>query len=153
MKKTNCALPMLEKLAEEGNWDQVFYCLGIDPNGFFELSKVSDDSWNKFDWLREHQETMKMLTTALHVIQINVLSHFRREDSTLSMSYNAVGFKIHETVSSSAAGLNSEETTKLQPFMYFLALNSIFVPVFINEKLIISVNIKTTEILRSSSKV
>lgn len=29
----------LEKLAEEGHWDPVFYYLGIDPDGFFELPR------------------------------------------------------------------------------------------------------------------
>uniref|UniRef100_A0A1B0BE23 Uncharacterized protein n=1 Tax=Glossina palpalis gambiensis TaxID=67801 RepID=A0A1B0BE23_9MUSC len=116
MKKTACT--KLEELSEEGNWEQVFYCLGIDPDGFRKLPqhKVPDvnDSWNKFDWLREHQENMKIMRAVLH---------------------------LGKTKATTSYVLRS------------LAINNIFVPVFINEELIISVNTKAVEILRLSSKL
>uniref|UniRef100_A0A1A9UZ51 Uncharacterized protein n=1 Tax=Glossina austeni TaxID=7395 RepID=A0A1A9UZ51_GLOAU len=143
MNKTVCT--NLEKLADEGNWEQVFYCLGVDPVGFFELP---GHKGAELIALRIFEEKTALYLCAA---MLRVLRYTRNLFCQRLLTLKDL--KKRKETSLSAASLSSKETTKLPPLMDFLALNSIFVPVFINEKLIVSINIKAVEILRSSSKV
>uniref|UniRef100_A0A1B0FA75 Uncharacterized protein n=1 Tax=Glossina morsitans morsitans TaxID=37546 RepID=A0A1B0FA75_GLOMM len=56
---------LLEKLANKGEWDQVFKVLGVNPNGVFEMDEIEasnkNSKWAGFDWLYEHFDTMRKL--------------------------------------------------------------------------------------------